>query len=193
MIQIDDDDVQRIARRLNGPSGDPLGIRRYHDGTIDDEHVQEHAMEMMVGIVPMLATMPAIEMDPIASAILSHRGLRPEAVAALASAAGGLGLRDEEGDRIALIENPADWRGAPTSFYVILDDGITRYDQNGLHAPPLPETVLAAAVGMRLSDIVSHPALDPLDIVIASVDDGALKIVLREHEAASHDHKVASS
>lgn len=182
MIQIEDDDVTRISQSLHIDRRDPLGIRRYHLDDVSDEHVQEHAMEMMTGIVPMTSDMTIVELDPIASALLSHRGIDPRAVGALASAAGGIGLRDEDDDRIVLIEADAGQSGPPRSFEIILEDGISRYAHDGLRTAPLPATVLAAAPGMRLADIVSHPALDALGLVVASVKDGAL--LLGSGEAA---------
>lgn len=60
-----------------------------------------------------------------------------------------------------------------TSINLAADDASLHlhWREDDLMMRALPETIAALLVGRRLADLISHPALDPLDLTITGVED----------------------
>lgn len=179
---IEVDDAQRVAmHRDRGVR--QLGIDSFHDANaITDEHVLQHARDMLSGYRPVPdATRAAL--DVVTRALLAHHGADPDATEALISACRGLGLRNVDGDRWALfgvdVDDDADIHAVRESqVYSGPLTWIANRNYWVLGVEGLPHTIMLAAIGRDLRTIVSHPALDGLPLLITGVSERAFEIAL---------------
>lgn len=167
---IDEDDAQRIA--MNPERAERwLGIDVRNIRVLTPDMVAEHAHEMLSGRRPVPAS-KRCRLDAVTRALIIHNGANADAVEALTSAARGLGLRDDE-DRWAVLRTSV----ANPEYEVEeaqVDSGILSWNETEgrgtLRVPGIPEAIRIAARGRPLRDLVSHPALDALPLVIADSD-----------------------
>lgn len=180
---IEIDDAQRITMYPDRANRQ-LGIGDFYEiDEITDEHVLFHTSEMLLGnrLVPDVTR---ASLDPVSRALLKHEGANPDAVEALISAARGLGFHDKDNERWALfgvdINEDAQEHNILESR---IDSGSLTWiaNQNGwtLQVGNIPETLRIAAVGRPLRDIVSHPALDVLPLMITGSAGKALAISMK--------------
>lgn len=166
---IQHDDAVRILRRIES-GDDPLGMAPPDHDVLPmvEEEVRHHARRLLSGELEVPEDVPVTALDPITAHLLLHLGARPLAVAALCAAARGLGIVDDAGDNIATLMS--------TAPMTLVHADPLRWDSSSGHlrVPALPETVVASLAGRRLADVVSHAALDALDIEIVSAtrDEG---------------------
>ena len=161
---IQHDDAVRLLRGLRR-GDDPLGMAPHVVIREDDDPAEEVmyvARRMLAGELPVPEGAELTALDPVTAHLLAWQGADPLAAAALCRAAAGVGIVDAHDDKIAVVmhnaplclvhADPLRWESIP----------------GHLHAPALPETVVAAAAGRRLADVLSHPALDRLPIIVNS-------------------------
>lgn len=119
-----------------------------------------------------------IHLDSVTCALLAWHGVNPAIAAAMGEDANPLNLTGHGIEQAAMISAEGQAR-------VLLDingsnDGPLWHSFNVLaNLPPIPETVIARFEPMRLRDIVSHPALDRLDLTALSIDNrGGTRFVI---------------
>lgn len=106
--------------------------------------------------------------DTVSASILMHRGINPAVLFAICIHATDAEVNDGNGKEIAAL-------GSDGYCHVRLDaaDGPDWRTMGGYldNLPSIPRTTAVAAAGRPLREIVSHPALDPLNLTVASVED----------------------
>lgn len=180
--------------------GDPLGYIAFggpHEGrdTPEDEEPDEVHESDQVDFLAELATdalgggQPGVlervvrtscreRMDPVTAALLIHIGIVPAAALVLRDAALAQGVpleivdadaddgRDGHDGGVRITAHFETWR-------ICLDaNGTTWMSEGSLVVGPMPETLAIAAAGRPLRDIVSHKALDGIDLTVESIDAG---------------------
>lgn len=183
VITIEDDDVQRIVMRLHQDE-DPLGFLETHD-EITYGGVKAYTTRMLAGEVAVPENAPRIELDQVTTALLRHLGVDVDVVCAIEPVCNGVGLRNADDDRIA--EITVTWTPANCStdiHIVVYADPLTWTCPDLLRIPPLPHTILGLAEGLPLRRILTHPALDGLDLVVKRVEGRQLRIGPPEHAGA---------
>lgn len=177
---IETDDAERVA--MHPERGvRQLGIDAFHDAdNLTDEHVLHHARDMLSGCRPVPHVARA-DLDVVTRALLAHRGADPDATEALISASRGLGLVDAEGERWALfgvdVDEDADIHNVREAQ--VYGDAFTWIANRAgwtIEVGGLPETIRIAAIGRDLRDIVSHPALDALPLVVTGSEESVFGI-----------------
>lgn len=172
---IQHDDAVRILRSID--TGDPLGMADHVVVREDDDPAEEviHVARLMLAgriAVPDAAEISYV--DPITAHLIAWQGADPLAAAAICHVARGIGIVDVNGDKIATLMHSA-------PLTMVHADPLRWHSIPGhLRVPTLPETVVAALAGRRLADVLSHPALDRLPIIINSAqpdDDGPWMIL----------------
>ena len=179
---INHDDAARLLHRMR-EGDDPLRLDREETGgrpeTTDDVRIL--ARHMLAGAMPVPPDAGTILIAPITAHLLRHMGADPLAAAALCHAAKGLDVVDiHEGEKIAALMSS-------TPVHIVYADPLRWESVPGsLIVPSLPETVMATLAGRRLAGVLSHPALDGLDIDITEVivHDGGQWMTLH----LVHDH-----
>lgn len=170
---IEEDDAQRIARAFH-EGRDPFGLGDRFE-TVTDEHVLLHAEDMLAGRVRVPADAVRADLDRVARTLLAHEGCDPDAVAVLAAFAMGLGIRDGDDERVAVIE--VGKGGACVRRLEVHSGPVSWHQDHTLEIhETLPDTVQIAAAGMPLARLVSHPALDPLALTIGRIDGRLIRI-----------------
>ena len=173
-MHITDETLQRIARSrycrgLPGYRGRGFRdrLRRSVLGDLDDDVLASTRSKVRDGHV---------RMDAVSAALLAHHGVNPAVAVIVGLIAGTAEFAEGSGqcvvtDRSVLAPLHMGRAGFWTSSRGVLD---------GL--PPLPETACLAAEGRPLREIVSHPALDPLPLVVlaAGVGPGDTRIAVED-------------
>lgn len=174
---IEDDDAERIF--MGGEDRlISLGISNSADIVLEKE-IKLYARDILASIVPVPEKAPKVQLDAVSCAILAHQDINAEAVCALAYSAGGVGIRNKDEDRVVLIEvsppNDAGHKKVRRSYVVF--STLIWYQDWTLEIPDiLPEAVMMMAEGKLLKTIVSHPALDALELEIMHVDGRLIRI-----------------
>lgn len=186
---IERDVAQKLLDRALSNQGDPMGYRAFGgtwdgqeddvDGTTEADQVNlvdELAGDALAGREGACShivrhTRTARHMDAITAAVLLHMGIEPAGALAMLEAVLATGER-----RMQIADADAD----DTHWVVDANAGLWRVKLDAADGPgamwisngelviaELPETIMAAAAGRPLRDIVSHPALDALPLTVA--------------------------
>lgn len=167
---IEADDIQRIVRR-KGPATRLLGIDKWCNiENLSDHDVAHHAREMLSGKRPVPKS-DRKPLDYVSRALLAYHGANPDAVEALISVASGIGLHDDHDDRWAefgvILHDDETYKQIN---YAKIHSGkltwIRQDDRAAIEFPAIPQALRIAAKGRALKDVISHRALDEMNIVI---------------------------
>lgn len=176
---LEEDDVDRLLDLLLNGS-DPLGVgERKALGDKNDRRIVLHVERLLRGESRAPEASRRIDLDPVAHALLRHEGMDPDAVESIAHAAGGIGIRDEDDERVALFDlsspDALGQRGVRRSK--IHSASVTWHQDWTLEMQEtLPEIIVQQAPGRLLRDIVSHPALDHLKLRILRIEGRLIRI-----------------
>lgn len=106
--------------------------------------------------------------DAVSASILMHRGINPAVLFAICIHATDAEVNDETGMQVAAL-------GSDGYCHVRLNaaDGPDWRTMGGYlgNLPRVPRIAAVAATGRPLRETVSHPALDPLGLTVASIED----------------------
>lgn len=182
--------AERLLHAALTNQGDPLGYHAFggpQQG--DDEDAEEVFESDQVDFLAELATdalgggQPGVlervvrttchdRMDPATAALLAHMGVVPAVALVLRGAAlaqnAALDIVDagDEDETSRILAHVESWE---------IDLGITGAhwsSEGALTVGPIPDAVAVAATGRPLRDVVSHPALDMLDLTVDRIDTG---------------------
>lgn len=154
------------------------------DGTVAAEDVARRLEEAIAGDQEMAKACEAAvrAVHPIAYrcnaatlALLDHVGIPAEIAAAIAMATTQLEIdpihfevTDIDGRRTG-IQLAADRYGMNASIDLMPDRAVEWKSNSITMRQRIPDTLMAAATGRPLRDIVSHPALDPFELMIERI------------------------
>jgi len=173
-IDIDDDTARQMTARSDPACRDLLDL-----GPKDSAIARRVIGELLAGRIDDaqrrrvhdVIAASALRLPGGMDIMLAHLGVDPDCALALCIAAGPLmvSLHKHSAVRdygvvgnIALETRDMTW--------VRMGDGVTWRDEHIL-APRLPDVAAVALVGSPLRRVLSHPALDPLDVTIVDVAD----------------------
>jgi len=167
-----------IAKLIKQAEGglDPLGVTT---GTVTD--VQLHLLDLLRGVDDAVADaisacLPTImkdrrtgepragtDIDTVFARLVAHMGIDPLVVCWIArcNGAGTFSLGDAA-IQLDTWSDLGDHHGSRVAF----TEGATWHDDGSVVVARLPATVMASCVGRPLADIVSHPVLDELGLVV---------------------------
>ena len=171
------DDVERLVFKAFASNDDGLGLARFipadkigrykddHHSEIETPMVAEICRRMLLGHETM-PDGPRLEIDELTARMLLRHGVDPLRIARIAKAARGIGMTDADGDRVVLL--------LPDAMVHTIHDGdlsVVTGRQTLIQMPRLPDTVVAGCGGRRLRDLVAHPVLDAMPLVVVGVAD----------------------
>ena len=143
----------------------PIGSRRDVDAALTG-HMTSMVRDAMRRDLLIPGTQAKV--DAVSASILMHRGINPAVLFAICIHATDVEVNDEAGMQVAAL-------GSDGYCHVRLDeaDGPDWRTMGGYlgNLPRIPRTAAVAAAGRPLREIVSHHALDPLGLTVASVED----------------------
>lgn len=111
------------------------------------------------------------KMDSVTCALLAHHGINPAIALAIGLEAAPLNFADERGAQTLMIT-------ADAARVRLMPDAVPMWHSHNVLTglPALPETLVASfgnpPLDIPLRDIVSHPALDPMDLKAVVVTAG---------------------
>lgn len=180
--------------------GDVLGYRNYSQTSSnedDEDDVDESDQENLIlelstdalsaqdeGVLEqLLRTTTRDQMDAVTAALLLHMGIVPAAALVLRQAILGqnaaidiVDASDSEGDddKLSCVI------GFRESWELALNrDRDLHWSSEGTFTvDSLPETLAIAATGKPLRHVISHPALDKMDLTIEKIDTGPAKAII---------------
>lgn len=178
--------------------GDPLGYHAFGgpaDDTNEDgvdqstegdreDFVIELAGDALGGGQPgvvahVTRTSTSGRMDPVTAALLTHMGIVPGVAMVLRDTALEQNVAldivdaDDEDHTSRAIAHHESWELA-----LDLARGTHWSSEGTLNVDPMPETLATAAAGRPLREIVSHPALDGMDLAVERIETGPARSIV---------------
>lgn len=199
----------RIVSDLAIQGDNPLGLGENGDETPTLDVIVDALLDLgerREAVAGALATIQSTcghlgngrrHVDLVTARLVAHSGLEPLMVAWLSAVRNGIHMTNENGSDVLEIDartTPAESQTCGTM--VVLAPDIVWEARGTMLVAYLPDAIVAAAAGRPLVDIVSHPVLDPLGLVIeeaelAGDDDHARLHVNVEHVFPSVDELAA--
>jgi len=172
-VEVSDFSTAKLVEVVRSPGGDTIGFAANTppcDVTLSvEDDLQAFTRKLLDGRIAVPAGHAMMPMNAVAARLIAHQGVHPVAVAALGSMIDIMTLVRGDDMRIMTHRDLAVCSVYAEGFsWTEMDIASIRLE--GAEHRNTPASVLAAMIGRRLRDVVSHPAMDRLDVRIATAE-----------------------
>jgi len=172
-VKVSEFSTAKLAEVVRSPGGDTIGFAANTppcDVTLSvADDLQVFTRKLLGGRIAVPAGHPLMPMNAVAARLIAHQGVHPVAVAALGSMVDTMTLVRDDDMQVMTHRDLAVCSVYAEGFsWTEMDIASIRLE--GAEHRNTPASVLAAMIGKRLREVVSHPAIDCLNVRIATAE-----------------------